>query len=174
MLTSCQGSRPVPRVVINIPQPRAGGQSIYLVCCRLDVIVPYGGGSEGKSPASKSLIACSFSSRALEIRVPTPRIGVLNRGTPSPPRIPRPCVCAVSGKSGGIFRGHGKNSGKQKRNPTCLCRACYKCCGPRSPRPMNVRDGLDRDGPAAEDEDRSPGTGARAQAPARLNNERSR
>lgn len=37
---------------------------------------------------------------------------------------------------------------------------------------MNVRDGLDeRGGRAAEDEDRSPGTRVRAQAPARLNNE---
>lgn len=53
-------------------------------CCRLEGPVElYDGGSELIPPASKSLIASSFSIRPLESARRRPGLGVLNRGTPS-------------------------------------------------------------------------------------------
>lgn len=134
---------------------------------------PYGGGSE-VTPASKSLIACSFSNRALD-ECRRPGVGVLNRGTPSLLRIPSPYgCCAVFGKEAAVFlEGIAKMAGsKNVIPPFVFTPSLLYVLRTRSPRPKNVREALDdRDGPAAENEGRSPGTCPRAQAPARLKNE---
>jgi len=138
-----------------------------LVCCRLEGPVgPYdsGSGSEATLPASKSPIASSRSHRAFESACRRPGVGTLNRGTLSLPRIPR--LCAACRDDVVLLGGMAKIAGSKNAIPLASSLGLLYVLRGRPPRPMNVRGG-----PAAEDEDRSPGTRARAQAPARLNNE---
>lgn len=141
------------------------------VGCRLEAVVePYGGGSNGPLPASKSFNTSSRPDRALESACRRPGIGILNRGTPSLSRIPRPC--ARFREEVVFLGGTAKIAGSRNVRPSVSSRSLLYALRVRPCRPMNVREGLeDRGVPAAEDEDRSPGTRARAQAPARLNNE---
>jgi len=147
----------------------------------------YGGGSsEGAPPASKSLIASSLpirvSIRALESACRRPGVGILNRGTPSlplplPPRIPIPIPSpwAAFGKDAvflddGMAKIAGSNTVTPPELPPSLLYTPR--AHPPLARSMDPRDGPDdRGGPAAENEDGSPGTCARTQGPGRLNSE---
>ena len=145
---------------------------IGLICCRREAVVePYGGSSSnGALPASKSFNPSSRSNRALESACRRPGVGTLNRGIPSLSRIPRPCV--TFREEVVFLGGTAKIAGSRNVRPSVSSVSLLYVLRDRLRRPMNVREGLeDRGVPAAEDEDRSPGTRARAQAPARLNNE---
>jgi hypothetical protein len=137
-------------------------------CCRLEAVVePYGGGSKVTSPASKSLNASSRSNRALKSACRRPGVGILNRGTPSLSCNPRPFREEVV-----LGGGMAKIAGSRNVRPSMSSLSLLYVLRVRPPRPMSVREGLDdRGAPTAEDEDRSAGTRARAQAPARLKTE---